>query len=319
MTTVVPAAGGTDAAVDVSVVIPVHNVETWLDECLVSVQSQSGVSLQIVCVDDGSSDRSPAILKEHAEDDGRILVLTQENAGASVARNAGIRAATGRYVCFLDSDDYWRLDGLGTLVRRADADGLDVLLFDAQAFVEPGVDKELWKKYEHAYTRSGSYTSVLTGPEMLAAMGAELDYQPSACLGLMRRQFLLDAALSFHPGILYEDNLFTFALHLAAERVGHEDLPLYARRVRAGSIISSVDDSALQSLVTNLAEMMSLLEGRQYDPSIATQIGRVVGSVWWSARRACAQVPPWKRRELSLSSASAVEQAYFQMLINYSA
>lgn len=307
------------APADVSVVIPVNNAEAWLDECLASVQCQSGVSLQIICVDDGSTDQSPSILMQHAEVDDRILVITQDNAGASVARNAGIRAATGRYLCFLDSDDYWRLDALNKLVQRADAELLDVLLFDAQAFAEPGVDKDLWNKYRQAYDRSKVYPSGVSGPEMLAAMRAEHEYQPSACLALVRRELLTSTALSFLPGVIYEDNLFTLALHLAAERVGYEGLPFYARRVRKGSTVSLPSDAAgLQSHVTVLAEMIRLLEGREYDPAIAMQIGDVIGSIWWAARRTCSQLPPWVRREISLSSSNAVEHAYFRMLVAYS-
>lgn len=225
-------------APDVSVVIPVYNTLAFLAECLASVQRQNGCSVEVICVDDGSSDGSSDLLDAAAHDDPRIRVIHQANAGLSAARNTGVAAATGRYVCFLDSDDHWRLDGLAELVRCADDATLDVLLFDAVSFREPGVSDKLWKDYEGYYERQ-RYEGVRTGPELLAAMHEPREYRASACLYLVRRGLLVERGLRFYPGIAHEDNLFTFELLMQAQRASHTQTALYARRVRPGSIVTT--------------------------------------------------------------------------------
>ena len=89
----------------VSVVVPVYNVEKYLARCLDSLIAQTERNLEIICVDDGSTDGSAAILADYAAKDPRIQVMTQPNAGQAVARNRGMDAATGEFLCFVDSDD----------------------------------------------------------------------------------------------------------------------------------------------------------------------------------------------------------------------
>jgi len=91
--------------IDISVIIPVYNVEKYLAECLESVISQDMGNIELVCVNDGSKDSSLDILKAYAEKDDRILIIEQGNQGLSCARNAGIDRAGGEYILFLDSDD----------------------------------------------------------------------------------------------------------------------------------------------------------------------------------------------------------------------
>ena len=90
----------------ISVIVPVYNVEKYLEECLLSIINQSYKNLEIICVNDGSTDNCAKILEEFAIKDPRIVVLTQKNQGLSAARNIGIRASTGAYISFIDSDDY---------------------------------------------------------------------------------------------------------------------------------------------------------------------------------------------------------------------
>ena len=89
----------------ISVIIPVYNVDKYLDECLDSVENQTLKDLEIICVDDGSTDNSAEILKNHRDKDNRIKIITKQNGGVSDARNVGIDASTGEYIAFLDSDD----------------------------------------------------------------------------------------------------------------------------------------------------------------------------------------------------------------------
>ena len=90
----------------VSIVIPVYNVENFVKDTLSSVCNQTYKNIEIICVDDGSTDNSLSVLNFYSEKDKRIKVLSQSNSGVSAARNNGIRAAEGEYICFLDSDDF---------------------------------------------------------------------------------------------------------------------------------------------------------------------------------------------------------------------
>lgn len=115
----------------VSVIIPVYNVEAYLRECLDSVINQTLKEIEIICVDDGSTDSSLEILKEYAKKDNRISVLTQENLHAGVARNAGLAVAKGEYLSFLDSDDFFELDMLKETYNKVKSDSTDVCIFSA--------------------------------------------------------------------------------------------------------------------------------------------------------------------------------------------
>ena len=96
----------------VSVIIPVYNSSEYIRHCLDSLLSQTLEDIEILCVDDGSTDDSLSILEEYSRKDERVRVLTQENAGAGAARNHGLREARGKYLSFLDSDDYFEPDML---------------------------------------------------------------------------------------------------------------------------------------------------------------------------------------------------------------
>ena len=96
---------------EVSVIIPIYNTEQYLAECLDSVVNQTLSDIEIICVDDGSPDRSIDILMEYAAKDDRIQIIRQENKGLPAARNAGLRVASGDYVYFVDSDDMLRMNG----------------------------------------------------------------------------------------------------------------------------------------------------------------------------------------------------------------
>ncbi len=90
----------------ISVIVPVYNVEKYLSKCLDSIINQTYQNLEIICVDDGSTDSSPMILEEYAKKDSRIKIITRQNGGLSAARNTGVKNATGEFVSFVDSDDW---------------------------------------------------------------------------------------------------------------------------------------------------------------------------------------------------------------------
>ena len=102
----------------ISIVVPVYNVEQYLKEALDSLVNQTMKDLEFVCVDDGSTDKSLEILKQYAEKDPRFVIISQQNQGAGIARNNGLKAVSGKYVTYLDPDDWFELNAMEVLYQK---------------------------------------------------------------------------------------------------------------------------------------------------------------------------------------------------------
>ena len=223
----------------VSLIVPIFNTERYLRECLDTLVSQTLRDIDIVCVNDGSTDSSPTILAEYAQRDARIRVVSQSNSGLSAARNAGLREANGEYLLFMDSDDRLEVTAAERLYERASKDRLDLLFFNADCFADSREAEKQTRSYTNYYRRSREYSAPRTGADLIADMRGNSDYLCSACFELWRTEFLRAHGLSFTVGVLHEDTDFTFRAALLAERAAHMDAVLFHRRVRAGSIMSS--------------------------------------------------------------------------------
>ena len=224
--------------VKVSVVIPVYNVEQYIEECLVSAIRQTLRDIEIICVNDGTKDDSMQIVRQYAKEDERIIIIDKENGGLSSARNAGIRQAQGEYIYFLDSDDYIAENMLEVLYDECCKYELDNIYFDAESFFE---SKELEIKHKHYkdyYRRPSMFEDVVSGPELFAKMENLHLYRPSACLQMPKRKMLLENNICFYEGIVHEDNLFSLQTIFSTARTKHIATPFYKRRVRGESIMT---------------------------------------------------------------------------------
>lgn len=228
----------------ISVIIPVYNVAPYLEKCLDSVLCQTLEPIELVCVDDGSTDACPEILARYAAAHENLRVVTQANGGLSRARNAALDHAAGEYVFMLDSDDFLlHADDLERLWEIAHRDRLDILrlcgdgVYDAE-----GTSPEF--RREHAQMADpirlkGNYPGVCDGQELCAQLRRNGDYSASACFALYRREFLEAHALRFLPGIIHEDEVFTPICYAFAERAACTDVRCYGRFVRPDSIMTS--------------------------------------------------------------------------------
>lgn len=223
----------------VSVIIPVYNVEKYLRECLDSIVNQTLREIEIICVDDGSTDGSPEILREYGEKDCRITIISQENRGISSARNHGADIASGEYFYFMDGDDILERDALSRLYQLSEEKSLDVLYFDGESFFETEELKEIKKNYITYYARKGDYSRVMTGPQMLHEMIAMDEYRSSLCLQFISSVHYRQENLRFEEGIIGEDNIFTFQCIMPAHRVYHMKEAFFHRRVRGNSVMTS--------------------------------------------------------------------------------
>lgn len=223
----------------VSVIIPVYNMEEYLDDCIQSVLKNTLKDIEIICVNDGSTDSSPEILKNYAEKDSRIVIVDKENGGLSSSRNAGMKVASGEYILFLDSDDYIDSGALEYLYCESKADDLDQLFFSAVSFFKNENLEHRFDAYSDYYTRKYDYSGIMTGRKLFCKMSEHAEFKPSACLQLIRREFLEKNGLSFLEGVIFEDNLFTIQCLSFSQRVRYANICLYFRRVREDSIVTS--------------------------------------------------------------------------------
>ncbi|MGM7680236.1 glycosyltransferase [Microbacterium sp. A94] len=284
---------------DVTVVIPVYNSAPWLEDCIVSVLAQTDVSVQVIAVNDGSTDESLSILQRLAASDPRISVIDQSNSGQSVGRNKGIDAARGRYLIYLDSDDFWSNDALSSLVRRADQDFLDVLMFDCIVFRDGEVGEATWNKYSTYYRRARTYRQVGRGIDIMASMRSNRDYRPHVGLYMARTEFVRESGVRFIPGIVHQDNPYTFRLLLKANRASHESINAYARRIRPGSTITTLTpERSARGYYLSYLEMMREYEGALIPKEHLGAIQNILNSVYEGAANQFALIPDSVAEEL---------------------
>jgi len=267
---------------DVSIVVPIYNAERWLDEALSSALAQTGVDLEVICVDDGSTDSSREVVNSYATADDRVRVVVQENAGQAAARNAGAAHARGRYIAYLDSDDYYRSDAFGALVSTADRDNLDVLMFDGRSFRDEGVADDTWSRYADYYGRRVSFSAIDSGLAVMADMRRAGAYRVSPCLYIARRDFIASEGLSFRQGMVHEDDLYTFQLLMRARRVCHTASPIYARRVRPDSTMTTENAQGRSALgyLTAYAGMLRELSSVELASSVRAQVVGIVDNTF---------------------------------------
>lgn len=229
----------------VSVIIPTYNVEQYIGECLDSVLSQTLRDLEIICVDDCSTDSSPAILAEYAARDSRLRVLRQpSNMRPGAARNRGMDEARGKYLYFMDADDTLaEPSALMELSTLADEHDLDHIVFTAESVIDGTVDPELARRVERV-TNACSISSdicgkVMSGHELFDRLKSAGQYTPCSWCRLMRTEAIRETGFRFPAHLKREDSLFTPQVLLSARRAYALDRKLYRRRIRQDSIMTT--------------------------------------------------------------------------------
>ncbi len=211
-----------------SIIIPVYNVEQYLSDCLNSILQLSLTDIEIICVNDGSTDSSPNIIKKYQKDHNKIILISQPNRGLSAARNAGLKEASGGYVFFLDSDDYLLNNtALTDVLKHTKAQNADICVFNAMVNGSA--------KYLEPFP---STQEAMEGHQLMRLFYSTCNTLMIPIWGhLYRRQFLLDNHLFFEEGRLHEDISFTpIAQYLATNAVCVNIPVVNYRFQRRGSI-----------------------------------------------------------------------------------
>jgi glycosyltransferase involved in cell wall biosynthesis len=215
-----------------SIIIPVYNVDKYIRACLDSVFSQSFKDWEAICINDGSTDGSAAVLKEFAAKDDRIIVIHPLNAGTAAARNTGLRAAQGDYIFFLDSDDWLEPYSLQTLAGRLN--GEDILCFNGKRYFESSMEYHPADVLQEKEYRRGIeyYNENALLPRDFAFV--------CVVLRIYNRVFLMKNKLYFDNDISYEDNLWVPKVLYYAQTVKIISDVLYLYRIREGSKMQEV-------------------------------------------------------------------------------
>lgn len=209
-----------------SIIIPVYNTEAYLEACLHSAMEQSEAAIEIIVVDDGSTDASAALAAAMAADDPRIRIFHQNNSGQGVARNAALRRARGKYIMFLDSDDTLNSRACEIIAQHFVRTGADVVSFGIRFVTEHG---------SLVASRSNQLDLVSHQPDILTDAMLDRNFLTSPCNKAYDRLLLVRNGIVFPPLRAYEDALFSRHVALYAERVAYIPEVLYCAVTRSGS------------------------------------------------------------------------------------
>ncbi|MBI6042301.1 glycosyltransferase [Clostridium perfringens] len=213
-----------------SIIVPVYNVEKYINECIKSLLELTIDNFEIIVVDDGSKDKSISIVKSF--NDNRIKIIYKKNGGLSSARNAGLKEAIGEYVAFVDSDDYIGIkDSYRKMYLLAKKNKSDIVSGNAAwyypngKFFEMNKEKDIFNK------------SVMTSEEFfISCMKSKIIYAP-VCFNIYKREFLENNNFRFKEGIYHEDEEFTPRVLLKANNVSIYNECFYVYRQRENSIM----------------------------------------------------------------------------------
>lgn len=227
-----------------SIVVPVYNVERYLNQCMESLLNQTLRDIEIILVDDESPDNSPKMCDEYVQKDSRVCVIHKKNGGLGFARNSGLDVASGEYVTFIDSDDYVDVDAYEKACSLMDSNQLDELRFSCTRFRNDG---------NHSDVNYQGDLQVISNHETLRLVALcifdipnkdcqKYDWGGSSCMAVYRREVISSNTLRFLSEREYmsEDYLFNFDFYLHSEKVGFLPYTFYHYRVNMQSLTRSL-------------------------------------------------------------------------------
>ena len=239
----------------ISVIIPVYNAEKYLKKCIDSVLMQTYKNYEVLLVDDGSKDSSPSICDDYALQHTYVKVFHKENGGASTARNRGIKEAKGKYIFFLDSDDWIREDTFEKLVVTAHKEEADLVFCEAQAIdEEKNIELNGNYEYKSKYETGNPY-------KIMENMMKNKEFHIAIWMLLIDKSIFDNNNLLFKEGIIYEDMIISYQFYCLAKRAAHVNEKLYFRRHRADSVMTSKrTEKNLNSAATVYREVSAFMK-----------------------------------------------------------
>ncbi|WP_145590238.1 glycosyltransferase [Yersinia aleksiciae] len=240
--------------VDISVIVPVYNCAAYLMDLLDSLRSQSGVSFEIIAVNDGSTDDSLKLLEQIAQIDSRLVIVNQQNQGLSGARNTGLAHASGQWVAFADGDDWLAPNALATWLQQANQQQLDLLIGNGYQFSSDPTQQPAMPLLSQQ-----PWGEILSGQQWIIRSVKQKEWPHYAWLQLIRREVITTHQLQFIRDILHEDILWTTQLALVAQRIGFCASPVYGYRTNPDSITNSPSMQALLRRANSYVDIIKRL------------------------------------------------------------
>lgn len=237
-----------------SFIIPLYNSAQWLEKCLYSVLNQDlpESEVEIICVNDGSPDNSAELAREIAKEHPSIMVIDQENQGPSGARNTGMRHATGKYLCFVDPDDFVEPNVYGGLIQQMEEQQLDMLRFDYQVVNE---HYEIIPK--RAFELQFDYTpQLMTGTEFLTN---RLDIACNIWRYIYRTDIIIKNNIWCYVGDYYDDTPWLPLVLMKAERMNICDTVVYDYLERSDSLVNAKSPRAVQRKIDGGIMLLEIL------------------------------------------------------------
>ncbi len=229
---------------ELSIIVPIYNVEDYLEECLKSLYNIKNIKLEIILVNDGSKDNSFKIMEKFKEIyPEKTVLINKENGGLSSARNAGMKAAVGEYISFIDSDDFIDVDEFEKFFKEGQKDKLDVMVGNMRYYTPERTGDSLFRS--DIVKNSG----IVNGIDFFWNL-----FQKPKCFreevvdDIYKREFLVKNNIWFNENIVHEDSEFTPLVYLKAEKVKYIDRAFYFYRQRTGSIMNKVSEKSIVSL-----------------------------------------------------------------------
>lgn len=243
----------------ISIVVPVYNVEHELSRCVDSILAQSYANIEVILVDDGSTDGCPSMCDAYEKKDSRIRVIHKSNGGLSSARNAGLSCATGEWILYVDSDDYILNDSCERLIAVGAKYDCDIVSADAVREFNGGQE----------YMVHSSLADGMCYPskDFIIKSVKPCEWYVPACFNLYKRSFLIENNLFFVDGLLHEDMEMQPRVFLAAKNVAYCAYSFYRYVDRASSIMnaSKVDEriTAMEWIYSNWKSKFETIEDRE--------------------------------------------------------
>lgn len=233
----------------ISIIIPVYNVEKWLNKCIDSILVQSYKNFEIILVNDGSTDKSGDICDKYSKEDNRIKVFHNKNKGLSYSRNFGVKNSNGKYVMFVDSDDFISdINIIDKFINILEKDKSDFIYTSYCRFNDEN-EEEITEILPIDINNNDIKGK--SGIEILSMLIEKNNYHHAAYLKICNRKFLIENNLLFKEGIYHEDAEWSPKLFYYAKRISIYSEPYYMRRMRENSIITTTNEVSIRKKIND--------------------------------------------------------------------
>lgn len=296
---------------DISFIVPAYNVEKYIGQCLESILKQD-VSKEVLIINDGSTDDTVSICKKYEKMYDCIKLFTKENGGLSSARNYGMKQAKGKYIWFVDSDDFIPHSVASDLLQIAETNDLDIIkglysIFDEKinAYDYRNIDRNY--KYVN---------QLLNGHKLIELQMQDNCYEVVAWLGLFKRKYLERISVSFYEGVTYEDHEFNLRVMLSdincRSMMINKEIYVYRQRDNSITKIFSLKD--IEGIEININRMLDFISSNDLDESQVNTAYKAIGLLFYQLTRVYGGLSQNLKNELELN----ISQKRSRLLIRHS-